>query len=476
MKKNLIRIISTVVFAALVVLVIGSVYRALSWKDTTGAYFSSFRQLDATEDDLVDVVFVGSSRCYDSAYPAFYWENAGIAAFDMSVSGQDRDSSYHHLKELLKTQDPKVVFVELYGLYFEKSTIIGNIYRNLLSMKTSKNSVELVNEYISQFGDKDDIPDYVAKFPIVHTRYRELQKYDFVTNVPNTFMRGEHVFWENDPIEGYGAFDYAYDPIELPENRLEWLEKMYELSRKEGFELVFYVAPYAVSESEQTYYDAAAEFAASHGVKMIDFNRLGDVYFDPATDFSDTAHCNAFGAKKVADYLTGFLKENYELEDHRGDARYYQWDKDLEYVYRQKEYNEMNNGELSFTEVLDKLSRMDDVTAIISLEGAYGYNYQESSWGEDFYSLGVSSDDYQIGGKWIYRNGAVTKVNNNDVNEEPYYEELGKYDTLRIKFESHFLSPENIMIGKTGYENGYCSLMVIVYDHTLNEVTVVRRF
>lgn len=474
MKKKLINLIKVIAFALIAILLVGAVYGALRWKDTTGDYLSSFDQLYATDNDLIDVVFVGSSRCYDSAGPAFYWENAGISAFDMSVSGQDRDSSYHHLKELLKTQKPKVVFLELYGLYFEKNTMIGNIYRNLMSMKPSLNSVQLVRDQVSKYGDKSDIPEYIARFPIVHTRYRELKKNDFVTYEPNKFLRGEHVTWEKNTIDYYGAFDYPVEPGALQEDRIEWLDKMYELSQKEGFELILYVAPYQVSKNEQAMFDAAAEYADAHRIRMIDFNRCEDVSFDIAEDFFDSAHCNAYGAKKIAGYLTGLLVEDYDLEDHRGDARYYQWDRDLEYVYRQKDIYEAGASE-TCDAFMQKAASLDDVTFIISLEGEYGRYYNDEYY-ELFKGLGVSREDYEMGGKWLVRNGECIKVNDNDTAQEPFICELSKYDSLRVSYEGPFLCPENVQIGNELYSNeGFC-LMIIMYDDMTDEVAAVGRF
>ena len=51
------------------------VYNALSWKDTTGGYLSSYTQLYNLEDDTVDVLFVGSSHVYCDIYPCYLWRD-----------------------------------------------------------------------------------------------------------------------------------------------------------------------------------------------------------------------------------------------------------------------------------------------------------------------------------------------------------------------------------------------------------------
>ena len=221
-----------ILFAALLAIVVLKVYDIIRWKDTNGDYTSTTEQLYNTEDNLIDVVFVGSSHVYCDIYPAFIWEKSGIAAFDMSVSGQDKDSAYHHLKELLKTQSPKVVFVDLYPLFSDRIGIEGNVYRNMLALKTSENSYSLLKDY----SEKDDINvnDFFFRWPIVHTRYKELQRLDFVEFAPNKFLRGEQIIFEAEEV--YPPYiSESLNPSELSDTNLKWLNDLYDLSVAENF-------------------------------------------------------------------------------------------------------------------------------------------------------------------------------------------------------------------------------------------------
>ena len=121
-----------IVFLILLTLIIFRVYGVLKWKDTSGDYISATKQLYSTEDNLIDVIFLGSSHCYCSIYPDVLWGKYGFSAFNMTTSGQDKNSTYYLLKEALKTQSPKVVCVELWGLTFDKHGVQGNVYRNMI--------------------------------------------------------------------------------------------------------------------------------------------------------------------------------------------------------------------------------------------------------------------------------------------------------------------------------------------------------
>ncbi len=83
LKKKIKDIVAIVAFIAIAFLTIILLYRALKWKDTNGEYLSSVEQLKNTDDNLVDVVFVGSSHVYCGIQPAYFWQDKGWSVSDM---------------------------------------------------------------------------------------------------------------------------------------------------------------------------------------------------------------------------------------------------------------------------------------------------------------------------------------------------------------------------------------------------------
>ena len=47
------------------------------------------------------------------------------------------------------------------------------------------------------------------------------------------------------------------------------------------------------------------------------FEKIDDIGIDGNTDFRDIDHLNDSGAKKVADYLGGYIRKNYNVADER---------------------------------------------------------------------------------------------------------------------------------------------------------------
>lgn len=466
--KNTLRGIA---FVLLLALCVGGTYRIVSWKDTTGNYLSSVQQLEHTGEGLVDVFFVGSSHCYCSVYPDFLWRDDGIAAFDLAISGQDKWSSYYSLKEAFKTQKPEAVFVECYGLLYDGYLVEGNKYRNLLSFGPTAENMALIERTVG----REDRWKYFLRWPIVHTRYHELGKYDFVQYEPSVYGRGANCGWVTGQGPDLGIARSCEGLGALSGENEEWMEDMIALAGEEGFTLVFFVAPMGVSEDDQMVFNAAAAYAAERGVDFVDFGKLSDVIdFDSGTDFEDGNHCNAYGAAKVMEYLRGYLAENFDLKDHRGEAAYELWDLSYRY-YRRLEAERVYAGNTgSMDEYLAAAFADEDVVTILNLEGSWE-KYSPELCG-CLESLGIDAEKYPQGGKWIWRDGEPVFFMSNE-DPQAYFLDLSDSDTLRIENRSAKYgesSGANVMIGRTPYGRYTDGLTVLLYDSFRGAVAGIR--
>lgn len=465
--------ISCVIFLALLSLTIYKVYDVLSWKDTTGGYLSSTQQLYATQEDLMDVIFVGSSHCYCAVFPEKLWSGYGIAGFNMAVSGQDKDSSFHMVKEVLKTQSPKVICVDMYGLMFDKHGVQGNVYRNMLAMKLSQNSIELVQDYI----EEEEQMDYILRWPIIHTRYKELDKYDFVQYEPSIYGRGSNVVWE---VRGVGKPEEAIacEKIgELSEKNEKWLEEFYVLSKEEGFELVFFVAPFAVTEEEQAVINAAKAYADEKGIDFFDFNKLGEsVGLDYGTDFCDAFHLNVNGGNKITAYFGDYLSTKHMLLDNRGDERYWQWD-DAYIYYEQVEQAYFLPQMQTPEEYVNHLQTMRNITCVVSLEGEYKESTLDLKGA--MLALGMTKEEYEEGGTFIYKDGKLEKILDEDSTKTVVYE-LNKYDAFKIQnkqlLDEEATNLEDIMFNLEAVGCVYNGVSFAVYDDFRGELIDKKGF
>ncbi len=452
------KVIRCVAFALLIGVITVRVFDILSWKDTTDNYVSSTEMLYGTDKDLIDAVFLGSSHTYCTIYPSVMWNSRGISGFDMSVSGQDRWSAYYSLKEVLKTQSPKVVFAEMYTLLYDRAPQEWMVYRNVLSLKPSLNSKDHVEALI----DEEERGDYNLRFPIIHTRYRELQKYDFINNPQNEYLRGECLGWHIESGLKNPQARFEKDVIKLNAANQKWLDDLRALSEEEGFKLVFYLAPYSVTPDQQKMINASKEYAEKYGIDFYDFNLLSkELDVDWSHDMLDVDHTNGFGATKISLYLADILADEYGLPDHRGDSAYSQWDLD----YKKYVHSYMQNcleSAGNVPEYLDIAKQISDVAIYISVDGEFG---NIVDWIE---KLGISAEELGSGGKWLWKNGVLTKLMDNSGGTIVCHE-YSRFDNVIVQCIPDNTEANLLVNGETVTKTAN-GVNILVYDTFENKV------
>ncbi len=468
LPNNFIKALRIIVFAVVIFTLVVRSYEVLSWKDTFGDYMSSTNQLYSTDENLMDVVFVGSSHCYCGINPAVLWEDSGISAFNMATSGQDKDSSYYYLVETLKTQSPQIVFVELWGLTFDEHLIEGNIHRNMMGMKNSENAFALIDEYID---DEEMQTAYKMKWPIIHTRYKELDRYDFIQYDLSVYGRGSDINYTA-TYATYPTDAVAYmEADELSKTNREWVEDLYQLSIEHDFELVFFLAPSVLSVEEQGQVNAVRDYAAEKGIDFFDFNRLiAEIGLEHYGDFIDNYHLNAYGSEKLTRYIGKYLTANYQLIDHRGDEAYALWDEDLIRFKQLKEINRLKSA-TSIRNYINILSQMENVTWFVTFEG----NYQESALELDKAAklLGLSEEQYKEGGTYAFIDGKFRKIMNNTSTDVFVYE-LNEYDSFKVEnmvlTQGAKSNKADIMYNVEPMGTVEDGIQFVVYDHITGQV------
>ncbi|MCM1027429.1 MAG: hypothetical protein NC432_13430 [Roseburia sp.] len=461
MKKTILRIVSISGFLLMTLLGLHKIYDVLRWKDTTGGYLSSIDQLYHTDENRMDLVFVGSSHCYYGVYPELLWKENGIAAFDLAVSAQDVSSAYYQLKELLKTQHPKVVAVDIYGICYEEHLVESNIYRNYLSMKTSLNSAA----HIMSYGEWEDQKELLAKWPIIHTRYNELKEYDFVQYEPSITGRGSLLTWNVTPVEEGNGVNHCETIEPLSERNREWVDNMLELSREEDFQLIFMLIPWKRGDDKQAILNGFREYVQDMSIDFLDLTPLAEKEISSATDWTDAEHLNAWGAQKLTRRLSEYLLENYDLPDRRNEAGYSRWEEALERYSQIEMINQLTTTPY-IEEYISLLAQMPRVTCILSLEGAYAASASDIYGYVSLFAMDY--EEYRKGGKWLYQDGQLTKLCENIPGSEYIYD-LSEIDTLKVGYRENFAG-DNILIDGTGYGNTGSGLQIIVYDNIENKV------
>lgn len=445
--------VKVIAFCTILLLFINRLYDVFSWKDTAGFYYSSMNTLYEMEEDLVDVLFLGSSRCYCSINNAVLWEEQGISSFNLAISGQDLASSYHCFVEALKTQTPEVVCLELYGTLFHGYMAESNLYRNTLPYEYSANAVSVVKSIA-----EDRQEELLLRWPIVHTRYKELEREDFETDRP--VYIGYHAEFRVQPVDAMCTY-MGKEKEPIGEEEEMWLRKIIALAEEKDIELCFFVAPFVSTAKDQKNLNYVAGIAKEHDIPVLNMTKMKElVPIDEAVDFIDAGHTNYHGSKKVSSYMGQFLRENYGLVDRRGQEGYELWEENS--TLRSHEYqNQLLKGNYDITSYLSTVLSLQDYTIIITTDKDYiSLNVDL----EDFvYSMGLEGF-YDAPGCWIIEDGrqvfasvGVDMIEYRDIADD--YLAVSRTDGV-----------SNIIINKQSYVKTENGMNIVVYDNLLGEV------
>lgn len=450
-KTNICRWLKVLVFLGLLLLCFRCFFRVFGWKDATGGDVGEdiARHFYETEDNIIDVIFYGSSHCYCTVNQAVLWENTGIAGFNFATGCSHLGNTYYYMKESLKTQHPKVMAVEVFYATEAKYGNVGNVYRNVLDMNWSGEYVDNA-EYTKRSSDVPvaSLAEMLLKTPVIHTRYRDLSESDFRDK--RLYGRGNYIFWEvNEDAEIPEACDIKAVG-ELTEETTYWLDKIVELADNEKIDLVFWVSPYLLKEDEAKIFNAVEEYSRRKGVEFINFNHIyEEIGFDYTTDMIDRGHVNVSGSDKVTGWLGSYLQDKYNLPSHKQEEKYYLWELNAE-AWRHK----VRNHEIQETQNLEEL---------FNAVPRYGYTVVMMTAEENAERLCGKYGNYEIGMEPSYSGIRLWVDGNRQVcDEECLNLDLNRYTAMTVRDGVVNIAGQKFYIPTDG-------VRVLVFDNLLDE-------
>ncbi len=281
----------------------------------------------------IDMVFIGSSHSYCTFDPENFDSVMGTNSWQMGTPLEHYDTSLYVLKEVLKTQSPKLVVLDIYW-----------------DMMDDEFDMKQANSFFEVVKDKSVEKDYVknvfplnerVKYDLLPIRYQQ----DYFAYENNAFQKAaEEKFGvqaeqaaQTNGTEYYLAKGYTYCDTVIPDSELDetnqfkgldgesweadktqvkYIDEIVNLCKENNIEIVFVTAPIAnVSMDYIKNYDSIhakmAEIADSVGVKYLDFNIVNrDESLLKMENFRDDAHLNDSGVKVVDKYFTNWLMNN----------------------------------------------------------------------------------------------------------------------------------------------------------------------
>lgn len=321
-KKIFLISIKIIMFLAVMVL-IGKGLRYILYDDSNIYTRTMMHEFSHSEQNI-DALFVGSSHVYRSCVPSILDEELGMNTFVAGSSAQRMDASYQLIKEAIKNNKVKKIYLELYHAvvetkYSERNQMTSTyIISDYLPFSFSKikfllqasSSIHWSNSFIVARRNFDKITD----FEYLKTVWQN-KSTDSYKNYCPIIKNNLHEKYET---KGYvssqsiGNFDETLEKSSnyidvLAIKNSDWQKSVLEISelcKKNNVELVFFISPMPELRllsfrNYQEYDEYISKLATDLGVKFYDFNLVKHEYLDTNNpeNFMDTTHLNASGSE-----------------------------------------------------------------------------------------------------------------------------------------------------------------------------------
>ncbi|MBQ3416456.1 MAG: hypothetical protein IJH32_01290 [Ruminococcus sp.] len=336
------------------------------------------------DKDSLDVVIIGASESYYDYSPGYAYDQYGFTSYAYGTPSTTIFNYKTMLKEVLRKQNPKVIFIELNGAYYDDAELDDKInLRNYTDhIPINQNKIELINRCV-----EDDKLEYY--FPIV--KFHAIWK-DYPSGLGWTISMFENQF------RGYSALKGIRTKIEthaykessqvgevnlnkrVPLNRRAEtaLRDLLQFCKDEKLDnVVFGRMPHNVEGFNVMRFqrsNATKDIVEEYGFDFVCFDVNGsDSSLDITKDFFNLEHLNIYGQRKFTDEFSQYLMEHYgvtpsDLTDRqkvewKDSARYYYAYYDLcDYLYTQDNSDYICEDYRNVVKMKEYLTPMDEFT------------------------------------------------------------------------------------------------------------------
>lgn len=340
------------------------------------------------EKDSIDVVWVGSSHVHHGISPMEIYRNSQIRSYNIAANTQSFGIAYYRLREMFKTQSPKLVMVDVSSLFHaasiqrEKSRWQESI--DALPLSWVKTRLEMGMELARNRNEPfDEEYFYLTVLPLLeyHTNIELTEEEYYNLHLEQLYEKKGYVMYAGtDPVpwaemsavkerlnpedkEAAAAENYELYTRQINVN-LDDLKRLQELCKANDCEMMLLKVPiYRTKETYHSYWDwgkheATRRLAEEMGVDFLDMH-YENVGLNWRADTKDSGiHLNVKGAVKVSKYLAKWLKKNRDIGTPATPELTARWDAQLA-VYDGEKANSLLRLETNVKRYFKRLSQGD---------------------------------------------------------------------------------------------------------------------
>ena len=278
-----------------------------------------------------DVVFIGDCEVYENFSPITLWEKYGITSYIRGSAQQLIWQSYYLMEETFQYETPDVMVFNVLSMKYDTPQSTGNqsqreAYNRMTldGMRWSMSKWNAIQASMTE-EEKEKEAEFSYLLPILryHDRWSQLTEEDF------QYWFNRDQVSDNGYLMQVGVKPLTDEHVERPlvdysfgENSWYYLDKMVELCKSKGTQLVLIKAPALSPVWWPQWDEQIEEYAAENDLLYINMlEHQEEIGIDWQTDTYDTGlHLNVYGAEKAASWFGKILQEQCHVPDRRNDT------------------------------------------------------------------------------------------------------------------------------------------------------------
>lgn len=281
-------------------------------RQSYGSTWESYRQ---EPEDSIDVLFFGSSLVYCNIVPGVIWEESGVTTYLMAGPEQTIPLTYSYIKEACRTQSPKVIAVEITGMFYPRYCSYTKV--NVSYMPWSENRLE------ATFNASEPELRAGLLFPLLdyHSRWSEVTADELAVHLdPDIDILAGYTFLDSISPVGETVYRDCSAEDENYARSLEYLQRINDYCRENEIQLMLFLTPAKTQIPPEALSQLKEDVSALSNAIFTDFNEsCGELGIDDGTDWFDFLHFNCRGADKFSRYLAGYLAGELDMPPTEGE-------------------------------------------------------------------------------------------------------------------------------------------------------------
>ncbi len=298
----------------------------------------------------MDIVYIGPSNAYLHFNTVLAYKSFGFTTGLISADSQPVATIKYLIKESQKYQNPLLYVIDLSMLPIDTDIYNDSEIRKTLdSIPFSYNRINAYNELLKyETNTKKDYIGHYFSFFMYHNKWKKLWINSF-SKIKN-FYKGYFLDSETVKINPQNKYKWNNNIVELPKENEQILINLLTYIKENNLNVLFIIPNKYFQAKYISRLNYTTSIIKKSGYKVINFNAIDGLDIDYESNFYNRGHLNVYGSTKFTLYFSKYLKENYDLPDHRKDKKYNSWDK--EYKRFKEDFNKLTQK--NFNELINK--------------------------------------------------------------------------------------------------------------------------